>query len=128
MPKEFSRGQRVAEQIRRELAELAVVIGKVTRNVSPEQALGKVFGYTVANDVTARDVQRAEDQWARANPATGTMPACASARHDRRAIRSPSDEALRAPTTATVGRCSASRLPLTQITGGASAMSRSSAG
>ena len=40
-------------------AELAVVIGKVTRNVSPEQALGKVFGYTVANDVTARDVQQA---------------------------------------------------------------------
>ena len=47
-------------------AELAVVFGKVTRNVTPEQALSKVFGFTVANDVTARDVQRAEDQWARA--------------------------------------------------------------
>jgi 2-keto-4-pentenoate hydratase/2-oxohepta-3-ene-1,7-dioic acid hydratase in catechol pathway len=47
-------------------AELAVVIGKVTRNVSPEQALERVFGFTAANDVTARDVQRAEPQWARA--------------------------------------------------------------
>ena len=55
-------------------AELAVVIGKVTRNVSPEQALGKVFGYTVANDVTARDVQRAEDQWARAKGFDSSCP------------------------------------------------------
>lgn len=47
-------------------AELAVVIGKVTKDVSPEHALGQVFGFTVANDVTARDVQRTDDQWARA--------------------------------------------------------------
>ncbi|MCL2422639.1 MAG: fumarylacetoacetate hydrolase family protein [Micrococcales bacterium] len=46
--------------------ELAVVIGKVTKDVSPEAALAHVFGYTCANDVTARDVQRAESQWARA--------------------------------------------------------------
>ncbi len=39
-------------------AELAVVIGKVTKDVSPEHALSRVFGYTVANDVTARDAQR----------------------------------------------------------------------
>lgn len=55
-------------------AELAVVIGKVTRNVTPEQALTKVFGYTVANDVTARDVQRAEDQWARAKGFDSSCP------------------------------------------------------
>ena len=47
-------------------AELAVVIGKVTRNVSPERALEQVFGFTAANDVTARDAQRTDDQWARA--------------------------------------------------------------
>src|SRR5690554_5363281 len=47
-------------------AELAVVIGKVTRNVSPERALANVFGYTVANDVTARDMQESEPQWFRA--------------------------------------------------------------
>ncbi|MDR3067982.1 MAG: fumarylacetoacetate hydrolase family protein [Cellulomonas sp.] len=46
--------------------ELAVVIGKVTKDVSPEAALAHVFGFTCANDVTARDVQRAESQWARA--------------------------------------------------------------
>lgn len=47
-------------------AELAVVIGRITKNVSPEQALHHVLGYTVANDVTARDVQRTDGQWTRA--------------------------------------------------------------
>ncbi|MFI2752579.1 fumarylacetoacetate hydrolase family protein [Cellulomonas sp. P22] len=47
-------------------AELAVVIGKVTKNVTLERALDQVFGYTVANDVTARDAQRADPQWTRA--------------------------------------------------------------
>lgn len=47
-------------------AELAVVIGRSARNVSAESALDHVFGYTVVNDVTARDVQRSEQQWVRA--------------------------------------------------------------
>ncbi|MGV8977313.1 MAG: fumarylacetoacetate hydrolase family protein [Cellulomonas sp.] len=47
-------------------AELAVVIGKVTKNVTVARALDYVFGYTVANDVTARDAQRSDPQWARA--------------------------------------------------------------
>lgn len=47
-------------------SELAIVIGKVTKNVSVENALDNIFGYTVANDVTARDAQRTDDQWARA--------------------------------------------------------------
>ncbi len=47
-------------------AELAVVIGKVTKDVSPERALDQVFGFTVANDVTARDVQGTDAQWTRA--------------------------------------------------------------
>jgi len=46
--------------------ELAVVIGKITKNVTPERALAHVFGYTAANDVTARDVQRTDGQWTRA--------------------------------------------------------------
>jgi 2-keto-4-pentenoate hydratase/2-oxohepta-3-ene-1,7-dioic acid hydratase in catechol pathway len=55
-------------------AELAVVIGKVTRNVRPDEALAKVFGYTVANDVTARDVQRADSQWTRAKGFDSSCP------------------------------------------------------
>lgn len=47
-------------------AELAVVIGKVTRNVEPEDASQHILGYTIANDVTARDIQRADGQWTRA--------------------------------------------------------------
>jgi 2-keto-4-pentenoate hydratase/2-oxohepta-3-ene-1,7-dioic acid hydratase in catechol pathway len=46
--------------------ELAVVIGRVTRNISVERALDAVFGYTCANDVTARDLQARDGQWARA--------------------------------------------------------------
>ena len=55
-------------------AELAVVIGKVTRDVSPERALDQVFGFTVANDVTARDAQRTDGQWARAKGFDGSCP------------------------------------------------------
>jgi len=46
--------------------ELAVVIGRLCKDVEPEDALSAVFGYTVANDVTARDLQRGDGQWARA--------------------------------------------------------------
>lgn len=46
--------------------ELAVVIGRVAKNVSVDDALDHVFGYTIANDVTARDLQRSDGQWARA--------------------------------------------------------------
>ncbi|MGH2460306.1 MAG: fumarylacetoacetate hydrolase family protein [Chloroflexota bacterium] len=47
-------------------AELAVVIGKTTRNVTPLAARSCLLGVTCANDVTARDLQRREGQWARA--------------------------------------------------------------
>ena len=47
-------------------AELAVVIGRPARHVSQDEALDHVLGYTCANDVTARDCQRNEGQWARA--------------------------------------------------------------
>jgi 2-keto-4-pentenoate hydratase/2-oxohepta-3-ene-1,7-dioic acid hydratase in catechol pathway len=46
--------------------ELAVVIGRVARDVPPERAAEYVFGYTCANDVTARDLQAGDGQWARA--------------------------------------------------------------
>ena len=46
-------------------AELAVIIGKAAKNVEPEQALDYVFGYTCANDVSARDCQYENGQWAR---------------------------------------------------------------
>ena len=46
--------------------ELAVVIGRTLRNVASADALAGVFGYTVVNDVSARDMQRAEPQWTRA--------------------------------------------------------------
>jgi 2-keto-4-pentenoate hydratase/2-oxohepta-3-ene-1,7-dioic acid hydratase in catechol pathway len=47
-------------------AELGVVIGRAAKDVSVASALDFVFGYTVVNDVTARDVQSAEAQWVRA--------------------------------------------------------------
>ncbi|WP_159498478.1 fumarylacetoacetate hydrolase family protein [Microbacterium sp. 18062] len=46
--------------------ELAVVIGRIAKNVPAERALDYVFGYTIANDVTARDLQRSDGQWSRA--------------------------------------------------------------
>ncbi len=47
-------------------AELAVVVGALLQRVTPEQARAGILGYTAANDVTARDLQRREDQWFRA--------------------------------------------------------------
>jgi 2-keto-4-pentenoate hydratase/2-oxohepta-3-ene-1,7-dioic acid hydratase in catechol pathway len=47
--------------------ELAVVIGaRGARQVTPEQAMASVFGYTIGNDVTERDLQRSDGQWTRA--------------------------------------------------------------
>lgn len=46
--------------------ELAVVIGRICRRVPVERAADVIFGYTVANDVTARDLQHSDGQWSRA--------------------------------------------------------------
>lgn len=46
--------------------ELAVIIGKTARKVSQADALDYVFGYTIANDVSARDLQTRDKQWTRA--------------------------------------------------------------
>ena len=47
-------------------AELALVIGKTARHVKESEALDYVLGYMCANDVSARDCQRADGQWIRA--------------------------------------------------------------
>ncbi|WP_159618350.1 fumarylacetoacetate hydrolase family protein [Arthrobacter zhaoguopingii] len=47
-------------------AELAIVIGRICKDVPLERVDDVVFGYTCANDLTARDAQRTDDQWARA--------------------------------------------------------------
>jgi len=54
----------LSEQIDWE-AELAVVIGRPARRVKATDAYDYVFGYTVANDVTARDLQKGDGQWVR---------------------------------------------------------------
>jgi 2-keto-4-pentenoate hydratase/2-oxohepta-3-ene-1,7-dioic acid hydratase in catechol pathway len=46
--------------------ELAIVIGKIAKDVPAARANEIIFGYTVSNDVTARDLQKSDGQWARA--------------------------------------------------------------
>ena len=47
-------------------AELVVVIGKRAKNVTAETAKEYIFGYTIGNDITARDLQKTDGQWTRA--------------------------------------------------------------
>ena len=54
--------------------ELALVIGRVTKQVTPEVALEQVWGYTIANDITARDLQKQDSQWTRAKGFDGFCP------------------------------------------------------
>lgn len=54
--------QGVTEQMDYE-AELAVVIGRGGRGIAREYAMAHVWGYTIANDVTARDLQKSHAQW-----------------------------------------------------------------
>ena len=46
--------------------ELALIIGDRCRNSTPEEARTKIWGYTIANDITARDLQKKDGQWTRA--------------------------------------------------------------
>jgi 2-keto-4-pentenoate hydratase/2-oxohepta-3-ene-1,7-dioic acid hydratase in catechol pathway len=55
-------GPAISEQIDYE-AELAVVIGRGGRNIAASRAMDHVWGYTIVNDVTARDVQKRHVQW-----------------------------------------------------------------
>jgi 2-keto-4-pentenoate hydratase/2-oxohepta-3-ene-1,7-dioic acid hydratase in catechol pathway len=47
-------------------AELVAVIGKRGRNIPPEKAKDHILGYTIGNDITARDLQKTDGQWTRA--------------------------------------------------------------
>ena len=55
-------------------AELAVIIGQDGRNISREEALSYVYGYTVMNDVTARDLQRQHKQFFKGKSLDGSAP------------------------------------------------------
>jgi 2-keto-4-pentenoate hydratase/2-oxohepta-3-ene-1,7-dioic acid hydratase in catechol pathway len=54
-----------SQQVEHE-AELVVVIGKRGRNITAESAREHIFGYTIGNDITARDLQKTDGQWTRA--------------------------------------------------------------
>ena len=54
--------------------EMAVVMGRLARNVRAEDASRFILGFTCANDVTLRDLQRTDDQWARAKGFDGSCP------------------------------------------------------
>ncbi len=54
--------------------ELAVVIGRPCKDVAASAAAGVILGYTVANDVTARDQQKADGQWTRGKGYDGFCP------------------------------------------------------
>ena len=54
--------------------ELGVVIGKSAKDVSVQDAMDYVFGYTVVNDMTARDIQFREQQWTRCKSFDGFSP------------------------------------------------------
>lgn len=55
-------------------AELGVIIGRPGRDISEQDALDHVWGYTVVNDVTARNIQFSEAQWSRCKSFDGFTP------------------------------------------------------
>lgn len=63
----------ISEQLDYE-AEFAFVIGKRARNVSEEDALHYVAGYTIVNDITYRDIQRRTIQWLQGKTVEGSAP------------------------------------------------------
>lgn len=65
--------QHLSEEVDYE-GELGVVIGRAAKDVSPEEALDYVFGYTAVNDITARNIQFSEPQWSRCKSFDGFTP------------------------------------------------------
>src|SRR5687768_10987088 len=55
-------------------AELGVIIGRTGRDISRDDALSHVFGYTVINDVTGRDLQQRHTQWFKGKSLDGCCP------------------------------------------------------
>lgn len=64
-PEDVIRWPWMSERVDHE-AELAIVIGRICKDVPRERANEVIFGYTIANDVTARDLQSRDGQWTRA--------------------------------------------------------------
>ena len=54
--------------------ELAVVIGRPAKGIARDEALAHVFGYTILNDITMRDLQREDHRWLRAKGSDGFAP------------------------------------------------------
>lgn len=54
--------------------ELAFVLGRTALNVAPADALGAIFGYTILNDISARDIQNRHQQFFRGKSLDGTAP------------------------------------------------------
>jgi len=68
---------RLDERVTRRLdyeIELALIIGRTGRDIPAEEAFDYIFGYTIANDVTARDLQRRHDQWFKGKSLDTTLP------------------------------------------------------
>jgi 2-keto-4-pentenoate hydratase/2-oxohepta-3-ene-1,7-dioic acid hydratase in catechol pathway len=68
---------RLDERVTRRLdyeVELALVIGRGGRDIAAERAFEHIFGYSIANDVTARDLQRRHDQWFKGKSLDTTLP------------------------------------------------------
>ena len=64
-PNEVIIWPRMSERVDYE-AELAIVIGRICKEVPASKAKDVIYGYTLANDVTARDLQKKDGQWSRA--------------------------------------------------------------
>ena len=65
VPNELIIWPRMSERVDYE-AELAIVIGRICKEVPASKAKDVIYGYTLANDVTARDLQKKDGQWSRA--------------------------------------------------------------
>ncbi len=91
-------------------AELALVIGKGGKNISRADAMSHVFGYTIVNDVTARDVQMRHQQWDLGKTLRHLLPDGALDRHRRRTRRH-ATPACAAGSTASCARTRSTRRP-----------------
>jgi len=65
--------QRVTRRLDYEV-ELAVVIGQGGRDIAEADAPGHIFGYTILNDISARDLQKRHDQWFKGKAIDGSCP------------------------------------------------------
>ena len=84
-------------------AELAVIIGKPGRGIAQEDAFDHVWGYTIVNDVTARDLQGRYSQWLVGQVAGHVLPDGAVGGDARTSSTSPTRRSA-ASSTATCGR------------------------